>query len=230
MQAAPCCRWRCFARHAPLIQRRSGAPRQHRQAPPATSQWLRDEPAGCVRSARARRLVVKWPSTSPRSIAAMILLSLQTMSSTSWVKGIDWLVVGGRCLVSTCCADLPASRGAFELGMLASMPTVLPAEWAARTRRRLPPAYDRAAMKPFNQTSLHHFDELPDSAFVRLPVVVALLGVSPSTVWRWSRLGRLPAPVKIAGTTLWNVGLLRHSLSFAAPDCSVATSLQSNKH
>lgn len=94
-----------------------------------------------------------------------------------------------------------------------------------------PPAHDgRVAMKPINQTSLHHFDELPASAFVRLPVVVALLGVSPSTVSRWSRLGRLPAPVKIAGTTLWNVGLLRRSLSIAAPECSDASSLQANEH
>lgn len=70
-------------------------------------------------------------------------------------------------------------------------------------------------MKFINQSALVHFDELPESAFVRLPVVVALLGVSPSTVWRWSRLGRMPPAVKIAGTTMWSVGALRQWLAAA---------------
>jgi predicted DNA-binding transcriptional regulator AlpA len=45
---------------------------------------------------------------------------------------------------------------------------------------------------------LAHFDELPDSAHVREPVVRGLLGgVSNSTVWRAVREGKLPAPVKL---------------------------------
>ena len=59
-------------------------------------------------------------------------------------------------------------------------------------------------------TALAHFDALPDSAHVRLPVVAALNGVSTPTVWRWVKAGRLPEPEKLGpNTTAWNVGKLR---------------------
>ena len=61
-------------------------------------------------------------------------------------------------------------------------------------------------MKPSHAEALQGFDQLPDSAFVRLPVVAALHGVSPATVWRWSRAGTLPRPVRRGGVTVWNVG------------------------
>lgn len=33
-----------------------------------------------------------------------------------------------------------------------------------------------------------------------------LLPVSPATVWRWTREGKLPKPFKLsAGTTVWNL-------------------------
>lgn len=65
--------------------------------------------------------------------------------------------------------------------------------------------------------ALRHFDALPDSAYVRLPVVAALRGISHMTVWRWSRCGRLPAPRKIGPkVTAWNVGELRRAQE-AAP-------------
>lgn len=58
--------------------------------------------------------------------------------------------------------------------------------------------------------ALKNFDDLPDSAFVRLPVVAGLHGISSATVWRYVRIGRLPAPVKIGpNTTAWRVGELR---------------------
>jgi prophage regulatory protein len=55
------------------------------------------------------------------------------------------------------------------------------------------------------------FDQLPDGAFVRMPVVRAVNGnVGPATVWRWCKAGILPAPHKIGpNTTAWNVGELR---------------------
>jgi len=58
---------------------------------------------------------------------------------------------------------------------------------------------------------LAEFDQLPDSAFVRLPVVRAVNGnVGSATVWRWCKAGILPAPHKIGpNTTAWNVGELR---------------------
>jgi predicted DNA-binding transcriptional regulator AlpA len=62
--------------------------------------------------------------------------------------------------------------------------------------------------------SLQHFDSLPDSANVRQPVVEALFGVSPATVWRMVKRGTLPAPRKLsARVTAWNVGDLRKTLA-----------------
>lgn len=65
--------------------------------------------------------------------------------------------------------------------------------------------------------SLAQFDTLPESAHVRLPVVAALHGVGPATVWRWVKAGRLPAPVKLGpNTTAWRVGDLRRVMASAA--------------
>lgn len=68
-------------------------------------------------------------------------------------------------------------------------------------------------MKRVDATALVDFDKLPASALVRIPVVAALFSVSESSVWRWSRTGRLPLPTHIAGVTLWRVGELRGVLS-----------------
>jgi predicted DNA-binding transcriptional regulator AlpA len=64
-------------------------------------------------------------------------------------------------------------------------------------------------MNKVDMSALRQFDELPASAYVRLPVVSVLFGISTATVWRWSNDDHLPAPVRINGTTLWNVGALR---------------------
>ncbi len=57
---------------------------------------------------------------------------------------------------------------------------------------------------------LANFDDLPDSAHVRIPVVAALYGVGTATVWRWVKAGRLPKPLKVGpNTTAWRVGDLR---------------------
>lgn len=60
--------------------------------------------------------------------------------------------------------------------------------------------------------ALANFDALPDSANVRQPVVEALFGISPTTVWRRSKTGLLPQPIRLGGTTVWNVGALREVL------------------
>jgi len=59
---------------------------------------------------------------------------------------------------------------------------------------------------------MSQFDTLPDSALVRLPVVKNLFSISSPTVWRWSKSGRLPAPIRISGITAWQVGSLRKTL------------------
>lgn len=57
---------------------------------------------------------------------------------------------------------------------------------------------------------IRQFDALPDSAFVRLPTVCALFGISKPTAWRWIRAGRLPAPKKLGPrVTAFNVAAIR---------------------
>lgn len=60
---------------------------------------------------------------------------------------------------------------------------------------------------------LTNFDQLPNSANIRLPIVCGLYGCSPATVWRHVKTGIIPKPRKITPrTTAWNVGELRDSL------------------
>lgn len=59
------------------------------------------------------------------------------------------------------------------------------------------------------QAQLTNFDTLPNEAHVRVPVVAALNGITAVTVWRWSRAGLLPKPIKVGGAAMFNVGLLR---------------------
>ncbi|CAN6133915.1 AlpA Predicted transcriptional regulator [Methylophilaceae bacterium] len=62
--------------------------------------------------------------------------------------------------------------------------------------------------------ALINFDQLPNSANVRLPIVMALYGISPATVWRNVKIGNIPKPNKLtARTTVWNVGELRVALN-----------------
>lgn len=65
---------------------------------------------------------------------------------------------------------------------------------------------------------LENFDQLPDNALVREPVVGMLFGgISHSTIWRYTKMGLLPTPQKIsAGVTAWRVGDLRAALAAKA--------------
>jgi predicted DNA-binding transcriptional regulator AlpA len=66
------------------------------------------------------------------------------------------------------------------------------------------------------QNPLKDFDSLPDSAYVRLPVVASLLGCFPSTVWRAVKTGQLPQPMRYCDRVSgWNVGQLRRLLKGA---------------
>lgn len=61
---------------------------------------------------------------------------------------------------------------------------------------------------------LQQFEALPPSACVRQPVVLAIYGISASTLWRRVADGSLPKPRKLsARVTVWNVGELRTHLS-----------------
>lgn len=68
---------------------------------------------------------------------------------------------------------------------------------------------------PTTTNALEQFTNLPDDARARLPVVCALFGISAPTVWRWTKSGRLPTPVRQGGVTAWRVGDLRRVLAQA---------------
>lgn len=60
----------------------------------------------------------------------------------------------------------------------------------------------------------HNLDTLPDSGFISDRTLSQSLEVSPATVWRWTREGKLPQPRKLGeNTTRWNVGEVRAALA-----------------
>ncbi len=63
--------------------------------------------------------------------------------------------------------------------------------------------------------ALKNFDSLPDSAFVRLPVVKALFGGrSSASIYRDVLAGRLPPPTSLGPRCSgWSVGALRNAQS-----------------
>lgn len=61
---------------------------------------------------------------------------------------------------------------------------------------------------------LRDFDQTPNSAFIRLPIVMRLYGVSAATIWRGVKNGTIPKPSKLSERcTAWNVGLIRAALT-----------------
>ena len=62
--------------------------------------------------------------------------------------------------------------------------------------------------------ALANFDRLPDSAYIRLPVMIGLFGVSAASIWRGVKNQSIPTPVKLTErTTAWNVRLVREALA-----------------
>lgn len=57
--------------------------------------------------------------------------------------------------------------------------------------------------------ALQDADKYPNTAYVRLPVVKGLLGVSGSTVWRLVKAGKLKTHKLTPKTTSFNMGELR---------------------
>lgn len=62
--------------------------------------------------------------------------------------------------------------------------------------------------------ALANFDRLPDSAYIRLPVMIGLFGVSAASIWRGVKNQSIPKPVKLTQrTTAWSVRLVREALA-----------------
>jgi len=73
-------------------------------------------------------------------------------------------------------------------------------------------------MQPHSNTipaALAKLDSLPDSALsLTVKDVAVILGRSVGSVWRDSRNGNLPRPVKTGpASTRWNVGAIRRHLA-----------------
>lgn len=65
--------------------------------------------------------------------------------------------------------------------------------------------------------ALANFDKLQDSAYIRLPVMKGLYGVSSASIWRGVKNLTIPKPSKLTErTTAWNVGLVRAALAAKA--------------
>ncbi len=65
--------------------------------------------------------------------------------------------------------------------------------------------------------ALANFDQTPNSAYIRLPIIMGLYGVSAATIWRGVKNGTIPKPCKLTErTTAWNVGLVRADLAAKA--------------
>ena len=70
--------------------------------------------------------------------------------------------------------------------------------------------------QPLIPEALASFDQLPNSANVRLPVVMRLYGISSASVWRGVKSGNIPKPRKLTPrTTAWLVADLRQALAKA---------------
>jgi predicted DNA-binding transcriptional regulator AlpA len=62
--------------------------------------------------------------------------------------------------------------------------------------------------------ALANFDQLPNSAYIRLPVMTGLFGVSAASIWRGVKNQSIPKPVKLTErTTAWSVRLVRQALA-----------------
>ncbi len=64
--------------------------------------------------------------------------------------------------------------------------------------------------------ALRNFDSLPDAALIPDKIVAAVLGCSVPSIWRMSKDGRIPAPVRPSQRmTRWVVGGIRKALAKA---------------
>lgn len=76
-----------------------------------------------------------------------------------------------------------------------------------------------AARPAASKAGFSGFSSYPDEALVEVGIVAELLGCSRNTVWRRSRAGILPAPVKTGPrSTRWNVGAIRRYLASLTED------------
>ena len=60
---------------------------------------------------------------------------------------------------------------------------------------------------------LQNFSYLPNESLVRLPILMALYGLSKASIYRFIKDGIIPAPIKLTRrTSVWIVGDIRKNL------------------
>ena len=76
--------------------------------------------------------------------------------------------------------------------------------------------------KPISK-SVESFDKLPDSALIDVRSLALLLGCSDNTIWRRSKAGVLPVPIRVSPQqTRWRVGDVRCALAAVGGACEAA--------
>ena len=62
---------------------------------------------------------------------------------------------------------------------------------------------------------------LPETGYVRLPIILGLIPVSKATWWRGVKSGRFPAALKMGERiTVWRVEDIRHLIATISADCN----------
>lgn len=101
----------------------------------------------------------------------------------------------------------PAIKSATQQALSNSAATT---QTCGSLKNKSNPTYSKAS----KTVTMPDFESLPNSGFVRLPLLLLLLACSRATIWRWVKAGKLPKPKKLsARVTAWNVGELRVALS-----------------
>lgn len=55
---------------------------------------------------------------------------------------------------------------------------------------------------------------LPATGYASAKTLAGMLETTPATIWRWSKKGRLPKPVKLGeGTTRWKIEEVNEALA-----------------
>ena len=57
---------------------------------------------------------------------------------------------------------------------------------------------------------VQNFDKYPSEQYLQPKQVAALLGISQSTLWLWTKQNKLPSPVRLGNkATRWTAGQIR---------------------